>query len=452
MHRRTLALLALLVAIAFPAVAHNRTPLTDLSPAITWDEPSSAITADELPIVDEATVAAFDEAARIAIDLPANPLAGLDAHLAAIISPAETELLPIVSGLENRCSGFPVSLTEANLKETGELSLKLHWGRDHVRNRWFDPNTGTWLTPDPLGYRDSSNLYAFCGGDPVNERDPLGLGESLTPDERRKIQANRAAEREAERLRYEASIAAGGSLYAAAPGDPENPFAIAAYFGDSILVNAFSDPRSNYHPLNENEPTQISRDVRAFRQKYWAPVFGVEAGLALTSPGKTLKVAGVVLAAFGAFENSEAAAGKYQILENEQALNAEGRHVVTELHRMTGEAETILDRGHGTTSEALLFQKHKDKWFSFFFRGRAIQAETEQLLAVATKTDSVLAGVKVRAKVGGLVPDFVFNQGGRQLIVDITSPRKSSILKALKYIRTGEEIIAEIYHMGRGLK
>ncbi|MFL6247285.1 MAG: RHS repeat-associated core domain-containing protein [Thermoanaerobaculia bacterium] len=43
-----------------------------------------------------------------------------------------------------------------------------------MRNRWFDPGTGTWLSPDPLGYRDSSNLYAFAGGDPVNRQDPLG--------------------------------------------------------------------------------------------------------------------------------------------------------------------------------------------------------------------------------------------------------------------------------------
>jgi RHS repeat-associated protein len=46
--------------------------------------------------------------------------------------------------------------------------------RNYVRARWYDPGTGTFLTPDPLGYRDSSNLYAFAGGDPVNGRDPSG--------------------------------------------------------------------------------------------------------------------------------------------------------------------------------------------------------------------------------------------------------------------------------------
>ncbi|MBV9496455.1 MAG: hypothetical protein JOZ54_19570 [Acidobacteria bacterium] len=44
-----------------------------------------------------------------------------------------------------------------------------------ARTRWYDPSTGTFLTPDPVGYRDSSNLYAAFGMDPVNHRDPSGL-------------------------------------------------------------------------------------------------------------------------------------------------------------------------------------------------------------------------------------------------------------------------------------
>ena len=47
-------------------------------------------------------------------------------------------------------------------------------GKNYVRARWFDPQTGVWLTPDPEGYADSSNLYAFAGADPVNLRDPSG--------------------------------------------------------------------------------------------------------------------------------------------------------------------------------------------------------------------------------------------------------------------------------------
>jgi len=44
-----------------------------------------------------------------------------------------------------------------------------------ARSRWYDASTGTFLSPDRLGYHDSSNQYAFAGGDPVNGRDPTGL-------------------------------------------------------------------------------------------------------------------------------------------------------------------------------------------------------------------------------------------------------------------------------------
>jgi RHS repeat-associated protein len=45
----------------------------------------------------------------------------------------------------------------------------------YVRNRWYDPTTGTFLSPDAMGYTDRSNLYAFAAGDPINGRDPTGL-------------------------------------------------------------------------------------------------------------------------------------------------------------------------------------------------------------------------------------------------------------------------------------
>ena len=49
-------------------------------------------------------------------------------------------------------------------------------GLVYARARWYDPAVGAFLTPDPMGYKDSSNLYAFAGGDPVNGRDPSGEG------------------------------------------------------------------------------------------------------------------------------------------------------------------------------------------------------------------------------------------------------------------------------------
>lgn len=48
-------------------------------------------------------------------------------------------------------------------------------GLYHFRARWYDPVTGRFLSKDPLGISAGLNLYAFCGGDPVNGNDPSGL-------------------------------------------------------------------------------------------------------------------------------------------------------------------------------------------------------------------------------------------------------------------------------------
>lgn len=50
-------------------------------------------------------------------------------------------------------------------------------GLIYMRDRWYDPKSGTFLTPDRAGYRDSSNPYTYCGGDPVNCTDPTGMYE-----------------------------------------------------------------------------------------------------------------------------------------------------------------------------------------------------------------------------------------------------------------------------------
>ena len=48
-------------------------------------------------------------------------------------------------------------------------------GLVHFRNRWFDCETGRWLSKDPIRLSGGLNLYAFCGNDPVNCTDSLGL-------------------------------------------------------------------------------------------------------------------------------------------------------------------------------------------------------------------------------------------------------------------------------------
>jgi RHS repeat-associated protein len=94
----------------------------------------------------------------------------------------------------NLASGVLALRRETNLLEISRLGQELHRGeafqaqpfaepftrKFYVRERWYDPQTGTWLTPDPMGYDDSANLYAYAGGDPVNGSDPTGLAASVS--------------------------------------------------------------------------------------------------------------------------------------------------------------------------------------------------------------------------------------------------------------------------------
>ena len=52
----------------------------------------------------------------------------------------------------------------------------------YFRNRWYEPETGRWLSPDPIGISGGLNLYAFCGNDPVNFVDPMGLDLWIVQD------------------------------------------------------------------------------------------------------------------------------------------------------------------------------------------------------------------------------------------------------------------------------
>jgi RHS repeat-associated protein len=45
-----------------------------------------------------------------------------------------------------------------------------------LRNRFYSPDIGRFLQPDPIGFQgDRTNLYRYCGNNPVTRWDPLGL-------------------------------------------------------------------------------------------------------------------------------------------------------------------------------------------------------------------------------------------------------------------------------------
>ena len=46
-------------------------------------------------------------------------------------------------------------------------------------SRWYDPQTGTWLSKDPSGLGPDVNPYRYCGNSPTTHVDPSGLSSLL---------------------------------------------------------------------------------------------------------------------------------------------------------------------------------------------------------------------------------------------------------------------------------
>jgi len=53
-------------------------------------------------------------------------------------------------------------------------------GMLYMRARWFDPTVQKFISRDPIGLQGGSNLYRYCGNDPINRVDPEGLDADLS--------------------------------------------------------------------------------------------------------------------------------------------------------------------------------------------------------------------------------------------------------------------------------
>lgn len=77
----------------------------------------------------------------------------------------------------NLFSVFGERITESRIRNPWRFSSKredpsklIYFGE-----RYYDPELARWITPDPLGFRDGPNLYAYLHGNPVFGIDPTGL-------------------------------------------------------------------------------------------------------------------------------------------------------------------------------------------------------------------------------------------------------------------------------------
>jgi hypothetical protein len=59
----------------------------------------------------------------------------------------------------------------------GDLGVELYY----MRNRWYEPRTGRFLSEDPIGLAGGINPYVYANADPVSRSDPWGLQSTCLP-------------------------------------------------------------------------------------------------------------------------------------------------------------------------------------------------------------------------------------------------------------------------------
>ena len=72
-------------------------------------------------------------------------------------------------------------ITEINLRFPGQYADK-ETGLYYNWNRYYDPETGRYVTSDPIGLLAGVNTYGYVGGNPINSDDRSGLYESSRAD------------------------------------------------------------------------------------------------------------------------------------------------------------------------------------------------------------------------------------------------------------------------------
>lgn len=145
----------------------------------------------------------------------------------------------VVTGLQVRSdvevkARFPGQWYDKDTEAIDQTGAVWYAGLHYNWHRYYDPNVGRYLTPDPLGLAGGLNLYTYADNDPVNHIDRNGLYTSLHTKEGMAMMLMLGLSAPASVSTMKATVVACGAIAASAymlpPNGPElGPQLVEAY-------------------------------------------------------------------------------------------------------------------------------------------------------------------------------------------------------------------------------
>lgn len=204
--------------------------------------------------------------ASVAIELDGKVFAPIHDFRGNIVALVDTDSGRVVESYRYTAFGECAKSSFATIQNPWRFASKRYdeeTGFVYFSKRYYAPNLGRWFTPDPLGFADGPNMYAYVHNSPLTRFDLFGL-YGLCEDDDFDLNAQIATGK----LLADLTVAIVRAEIAGVVGVAQLEWAVVCFTGD-LLVHPIDTTKNIYNTVNEKvaaltamTPDAVVQDIK----------------------------------------------------------------------------------------------------------------------------------------------------------------------------------------------